>query len=112
MKIVKINSLTTILIIFLISSFAFILPIVLIETLWNTTVAKSFDVTINLWQALILWLSVLVILNIMGVFKFEFAIESMEELDKETLKKQLETLKSKLEEPSEKDPKSNKSDKD
>lgn len=112
MKIVKINSLTTILFIVLICSLTCILPIALIETLWNNTVAKSFDVTINLWQALILWLSILVILNILGVFKFEFAVESIDELDKEAMQKKLETLKNKIEEVNESEIKSKNKDKD
>lgn len=112
MKIVKINSLTTILFILLISSLTCILPIALIETLWNTTVAKSFDVSINLWQALILWLSVLVILNIMGVFKFEFAVESLDDLDKESMKKKLEALKNKIEDINETESKPKNHDKD
>ena len=112
MKIIKINSLTTILFILLICSLTCILPIALIETLWNTTVAKSFDVTINLWQALILWLSILVMLNIIGVFKFEFAVESLDTSDKEAMQKKLETLKSKIEDINETEPKSKNHDKD
>lgn len=112
MKIVKINSLTTILFILLISSLTCILPIALIETLWNTTIAKSFDITINLWQALILWLSILVFLNILGVFKFEFAVESLDETDKETVQKKLEALKNKIEEINETEPKPKNHDKD
>jgi hypothetical protein len=90
MKTIKINSLATILFIFLIFGVAFLLPIVLIETLWNSTVANSFNATINLWQALILWLMVLVILNIIGVFKFEFAVEA---IDEEAIKKKIDGLK-------------------
>lgn len=112
MKIVKINSLTTILFILLISSLTCILPIALIETLWNTTIAKSFDININLWQALILWLAILVILNIIGVFKFEFAVESIDDLDKEAMKKKLEALKNKIEETGEIESKPKNHDKD
>lgn len=95
MKTVKINSLVTILFIFMIFGLAFLLPIVLIETLWNTTVAKSFEINIDLWQALILWLMVLVTLNIIGIFKFEFAVET---LDEDSIKKKIEAIKSKIEE--------------
>ncbi len=79
----------------------FLLPIVLIEALWNSTITKSFNITIDMWQALILWLVVLVTLNIFGVFKFEFAVESM---DEESLTKKIETLKSKVEELNDKGP--------
>ena len=90
MKIYKINSLTTILFGFLIICFIVFLPIILIEVLWNTTIAKSYsDFTIDFWQALILWLVVLVSLNIIGIFKFEFAVETIDTFD---IKKKLESL--------------------
>ncbi|GEM_PF-2217470 len=94
MKIYKINSLTTILFIFLIFALVIPLPIVLIEALWNGTVGKSFtNITINFWQAFILWLMLLVILNILGVFKFEFAVESGESFDKELIKQKIQDIK-------------------
>lgn len=81
MKIYKINSLATILLTFLIFSLVALLPISLIEALWNGTIGKSFtDISINFWQALILWLMVLVVLNIIGIFKFEFAVEDIKDL--------------------------------
>ena len=40
-----------------------------------------------------LWLIVLVLLNISGIFKFEFAIEKADTFDKELLRKKLEQLK-------------------
>ena len=106
MKIYKLNSLTTFLFSALIVGLVVFLPIALIETLWNTTIGKTYnDITINFWQALILWLIVLTTLNILGVFKFEFAIETGSVLDKETLKKKLESLQNKAEEKSDKDKK-------
>ena len=99
MKIYKINSLTTILFGFLIICFVVFLPIIFIEALWNATVAKSYvDFTIDFWQSLILWLMVLVLLNIIGIFKFEFAIEAADVFDKDILKKKLEGLQNKPEE--------------
>ena len=99
MKIYKLNSLTTFLFTSTIISFVVFLPIVLIETLWNSTIGKAYtDININFWQALILWLIVLVILNIFGAFKFEFAIEAADSFDKELLKKKLEGLHGKTEE--------------
>ena len=96
MKIYKINSLTTILFGFLVICFIVFLPIIFIEALWNATVAKSYsDFTIGFWQALILWLVVLVSLNTIGIFKFEFAIEATDTFDKELLKKKLEGLQKK-----------------
>ena len=98
MKIYKINSLTTILFGFSIIFFIVFLPIIFIESLWNTTIAKSYsDFTIDFWQALILWLIVLVLLNLIGIFKFEFAIETADVFDKELLKKKLEGLQNKPE---------------
>ena len=91
MKLYKINSLTTVLFMFLIFALVVPLPIVLIEALWNGTVGKSFtDITINFWQALILWLMLLVALSILGVFKFEFAVESGESFDKELIKQKIQ----------------------
>ena len=99
MKIYKLNSLTTILFGFLIICFIVFLPIIFIETLWNATVAKSYaDFNIDFWQALILWLIVLVSLNIIGIFKFEFAVETADAFDKDLLKKKLESLQGKPEE--------------
>src|SRR3989338_1295847 len=96
MKTFKINSLTTILFGFVIISLIVFLPIVFIEALWNTTVAKSYsDFSINFWQALILWLIILVSLNIFGIFKFEFAIETTDTFDKDLLKKKFEGLQNK-----------------
>lgn len=93
MKLYKLNSLTTLLFSFLIISLVFFLPVVLIEALWNSSVGKTYtDITIDFWQALILWLMVLVILNILGIFKFEFAVQTGDTFDKEKIKKKLESL--------------------
>ena len=98
MKIYKLNSLTTIIFGFLIICLIVFLPIISIEALWNSTIAKTYtDFNINFWQALILWLMVLVSLNIIGIFKFEFAIETDDTFDKDILKKKLEGLKKKSE---------------
>ena len=99
MKIYKLNSLTTILFGFLIICLIVFLPTILIEALWNSTVAKSYsNFTIDFWQALILWLIALVSLNIIGIFKFEFAVETTDTFDKDILTKKLEGLQSKPEE--------------
>ena len=101
MKMYKLNSLTTFLFAILIIGFVVFLPIVLIETLWNSTIAKTYaDISIDFWQALILWLIVLLTLNILGIFKFEFAIEKQESFDKELLKKKVQNLQKKSEEKS------------
>ncbi|MBI3591264.1 MAG: hypothetical protein HY094_07820 [Candidatus Melainabacteria bacterium] len=95
----KLNSLTTFLFAILIIAFVVFLPIVLIEALWNSTIAKTYaDISIDFWQALILWLIVLVTLNILGIFKFEFAIETQESFDKELLKKKIQNLQKKTKE--------------
>ncbi len=94
MKIYKINSLTTIFFSLLIFGFVLLLPIVLIEALWNGTVGKTFtDITINFWQALILWLMFLVALNIIGIFKLEFAMESADSFDKDLIKQKINDIK-------------------
>ena len=98
MKMYKLNSLTTFLISVLIVALVAFLPISLIESLWNSTVGKTYpDIIISFWQALILWLMVLTILNILGIFKLEFAVETGNSLDKKTLKKKLESLQNKAE---------------
>ena len=106
MKIYKLNSLTTLLFGFLVVGLVFFLPIFLIETLWNNTVGRTYtDVTIDIWQALILWLVALVLLNIAGLFKFEFAVEATDTYDKDTLKKKVETLKKQIDDSLEKEDK-------
>lgn len=97
MKIYKLNSLTTFLFAFVVVGLVVFLPIVLIESLWNTTVAKTYtDISIDFWQALILWLIVLVLLNIIGIFKFEFAVETHNSIiDDELLNKKLQDLQAK-----------------
>ena len=99
MKIYKLNSLTTLLITILMIGLVALFPIMLIEALWNTTVAKTYtEFSIDFWQASILWLILLVTLNILGIFKFEFAIEKFEDhLDKNNLKKKIEDLHIKTE---------------
>ena len=94
MKIYKISSFTTFLFSLVIIGLVVFLPIVLIQNIWNVTIGKTYtDITINFWQALILWLIVLITLNILGIFKFEFAVETGENIDKELLKKKLEEKK-------------------
>ena len=113
MKIYKLNSLTTFLFSVLIIGLIVFLPIALIETLWNTTIGKTYsDITIDFWQALILWLIILVILNLLGVFKFEFAVETGENFDKNMLRKKLDSLQSKVEEKPETDKEIHKETKD
>ena len=76
MKIYKFNSLTTFLFASLIIGLVVFLPIAFIEALWNSTLGKTYpNIVIDFWQALILWLIVLVVLNILGIFKFEFVID-------------------------------------
>ena len=100
MKIYKLNSLTTFLFAFIIVGLVVFLPIVLIENLWNTTIGKTYtNFSIDFWQALILWLIVLVLLNIIGIFKFEFAVQTHNSiLDDELLKKKLQDLQAKSDE--------------
>lgn len=90
MKIYKLNSLTTLFFVLAIIGATFFIPIVLIEALWNSTIGKVYiDININFWQALILWLVFIVFLNILGIFKFEFGIQSIDTFDKDLLKKKL-----------------------
>ena len=92
MKIIKLNSFFTFLISMLFIGFVVLLPIVLLQVVWNETIGNSYDyLVISLWQALILWLIVLTILNIFGLFKFEFKIQSIGQ-DKDTIEKTIEEL--------------------
>ncbi|MBI2995098.1 MAG: hypothetical protein HYY52_00095 [Candidatus Melainabacteria bacterium] len=103
MKIYKLNSLTTFLVALLIISLVTFLPITMIELFWNTAIGKNFtDLTVNFWQALILWLIILITLSILGIFKFEFVIEThkvtdKDLLDKNLLKRKIESLQSESE---------------
>lgn len=99
MKIYKLNSLTTFLCASLLLGFIVFLPIAFIEALWNSTLGKTYpNIVIDFWQALILWLIVLVVLNISGLFKFEFIIEAHGSENKDTLKKKVQDLKNKPQE--------------
>ncbi len=109
MKMYKINSFTTFLFSFLVIGFVVFLPIVFIELLWNSTIGKNFsDITIDFWQGLILWLIVLVLLNILGIFKFEFAVQTNDSFDNEILKQKLDSMKSNVDEDSRSKTKTNK----
>ena len=104
MKIYKLNSFTTFLFSIFILGLVVFLPIVLIELLWNSTIGITYtDIKIDFWQSLILWLIVLVSLSILGVFKFEFAIETQDRTNKDLLKDKIANLKSKTEEKKEVD---------
>ncbi len=95
MKMYKINSFTTFLFSILVIGVVVFLPITFIELLWNHTIGKNYvDLAIDFWQSLILWLVVLVLLNILGLFKFEFAVQTGETIDNELLRKKLDSLKS------------------
>ena len=108
MKIFKLNSSSTILLGSVIIGFIVFLPIALIETIWNSTIGKVYsDINIDFWQALILWLVVLVLLYIIGVFKFEFAIERIDSPDKDSIKKKLEELQNQHKEKEIKDEQNN-----
>lgn len=108
MKIFKLNSSSTILLGSVIIGFIVFLPIALIETIWNSTIGKVYsDINIDFWQALILWLVVLVLLYIVGVFKFEFAIERIDSPDQDSIKKKLEELQNQHKEKEIKDEQNN-----
>lgn len=98
MKIVKLNSFSILLIVLFIGSIIFYVPIFTIECLWNSFLGSHYpSFEINFWQALILWLALIVLVYISGAFKFQMAIEKID-LDKDLFKKQIEELKSKQEE--------------
>lgn len=89
MKLYKLNSFTTFLFSFLILGLVVFFPIMLIEVLWNSTIGKTYsDIMIDFWQALILWLIALTFLNILGIFRFEFAVETGKGLDKQKINKE------------------------
>ncbi len=72
------------------------IPIFVIQIVWNGTVGETYrHMMIDFWQSLILWLIVLVILNILGFFKFEFAVESNDSAEKDMIKKKIQDIKNK-----------------
>lgn len=89
MKIYKLNSFITFLFSVLILGLVVFFPIMLIEVLWNSTIGKTYsDIAIDFWQAFILWLIVLTFLNILGIFRFEFAVETGNSLNKQKINKE------------------------
>lgn len=112
MKIFKLNSLTTLLLSVFVITLVMLLPITLIEVLWNNTIGRTYtDFTIDFWQSLILWLIVLVSLNIIGIFRFEFAVENQDIASRDLLKKKIQDLQSKTHESVEIEKKENKESK-
>ena len=110
MKIYKLNSFTTFFFIVMFIGLVVFIPIFVIQIVWNGTVGETYThMTIDFWQSLILWLIALVILNILGFFKFEFAVESNDTSEKTMIKKKIQEMKSKTEEgrENEKSPKNN-----
>ncbi|MBI1859193.1 MAG: hypothetical protein HYR97_08805 [Candidatus Melainabacteria bacterium] len=98
MKIYKINSFTTFLISMFLIGLVIFLPIMIIEAIWNSTIGTMHSyLAINTWQALILWLIFLTLLNILGVFRFEFAVEKFDGTNKESVKKKVEEIRGKNE---------------
>lgn len=98
MKIIKLNSFSTFLISMLVIGFVILLPIVLIQVAWNETIGNVYDyLTINFWQAFILWLIVLTILNIAGLFKFKIIFDTKDQ-DEDTIRNSIESLTANTEE--------------
>lgn len=96
MKIYKLNSFTTFFFIIMFIGLVVFLPIFFIQGMWNSTVGKTYtDMTIDFWQSLILWLIALVVLNILGFFKFEFAVESKDGAENDIVKKKIQEIKNK-----------------
>lgn len=95
MKLIKVNPITSFILSIAIAFFAFLLPIIVIQALWNSTVAvNNHYLEINYWQSLILWFVVLTLIHISGIFKFEIAVES-KNFDEELLKRKIEEIKKK-----------------
>lgn len=100
MKVYKLNSFKTLLIILSIVGLGMFLPVFIIELLWNSTIGEIYqDLIINSWQALILWLIGIIVIYLSGLFKFEVAVESFDNIDTELIKKKVEELKQKSAEP-------------
>lgn len=50
------------------------------------------DLIIDFWQSLLLWLVVLLTLNILGIFKFEFAIEKQNDINNDLFKEKIKDI--------------------
>lgn len=83
MKLFKFNFLT-ILLIALITGLVVAGPSYLIQSIWNATVSPQFlerDLSIEVWQAFLLWSAVLTGIYMTGIFKIGFDLKSIDSID-------------------------------
>lgn len=91
------------------------LPSFVIESIWNASIASSImerDLSIDLWQASLLWGSLITALYMLGIFKVKIAFKSLDsidinEIDDPDLRSKIVKLKRKVQEENsnEEDPK-------
>jgi hypothetical protein len=86
MKLFQLNFLSVALALALIAVLVF-LPSLLIQSAWNAFYSKilEHDLTINLWQASLLWGSLLTLLYMSGVFKFKLDFKSIDSIDLDSI---------------------------
>lgn len=61
-----------------------VVPSLIIESIWNSSTASSLaerDLSIELWQASLLWGSVLCVLYMTGIFKFKLDLKTIDSID-------------------------------
>ena len=75
-------------------------PSFLIQAAWNSTCATSMerDLSIDVWQAALLWGALVAALYMTGIFQFKFDLRTIEAIDLDTindpeLKDEIEHLK-------------------
>ncbi len=82
MKIFQFN-LFAILIFLVIVSLLVLVPSFIVESLWNSFYSINIerDMTIELWQAALLWGACLAAIYMTGIFKFKIDFKTLESLD-------------------------------
>lgn len=82
MKLFQLNFLTVLLLI-LVGSVAVLIPSLFIQSVWNSMFENfdARDVSIAVWQASLLWGSLLCVLYMTGIFKFKIDFKTLDSID-------------------------------
>ena len=66
---------------------AIVLPSFIIQTVWNLVQAANIDrdLSIEIWQAGLLWGAMLSLLYMSGIFQFKLNFKSLESIDLDTI---------------------------
>lgn len=77
-----------------------VVPSLILESVWNSMVASNIerDLTINLYQAALLWGVVMTLIYMSGIFSFKLSFKTLDSIDLDQvqdpeLKEEIERLK-------------------